>query len=469
MHAERKLWKRKWVWKAAAALGVGLIIVITAIALAPSDDVWIEASRALEARGEVLDWEKIIPPKVPPEENMFEHPAAASLLPMKGQKPAPDPLGIGSPRPSPGSVQLGMPFAMANLRLLPREANATNQLSLAGLHDWFAQWDEPLAQLRQAAKRPHARFPGDYTSPLDVPFHDFVAARQLAQVLASRAKVHLLLGDSAAAFEDLEAISAVMKSCKAKPGTLVISMIHVAIAGLYLDTIEEGFHENLWAEREMFQIIPRLREMNLLAVAKEGIRSERVYVLRILEAVANRKRDPIYTRSVNGLAFDDWSLERFLFRFSPPTWIRRDQARYAQLIQGYLDGFDSSARRFDQQQLNLAEQELARLKSGWWAKSVLVRYLTPNFSKAAATVARNQAEADRIALVLALELFRSRRGSYPSSLQQLVPEFIESLPLDLHTGKDVEYELLPSGYKVAANNAQFSQPTNTARLGSPRR
>lgn len=469
MQAERKLWKRKWLWKVIAALGAGLLIIITAIALAPSDDVWIETRRALEARGEVLDWEKIIPPKIPPESNMFEHPVAASLLPMKGQRPPPDPLGIGPPRLSPDSVQLGIPFSMANLLLLPREENATNKLSLVRLHDWFAQWDETLAQLRQAAKRPHARFPGDYTSPLDVPIHDFVAARQLAQTLSSRAKVHLLLGDSAAAFEDLEAISAVMKSCEAKPSALVISMIHVAIAGLYLDTIEEGFRENLWAEREMFQIISRLREMNLLAVVKEGIRSERVYVLRILEAVANRKRDPIYTRSVNGLAFDDWSLERFLFRFSPPTWIRRDQARYAQLIQGYLDGFDSSARRFDQQQLNLAEQELARLNSGWWVKSVLVRYLTPNFSKAAATVARNQSEADRLALVLALELFRLRHGSYPPSLQRLVPEFIESLPLDLYTGKDVDYGPTPNGYKVVANNARFSQPTNTARLHSPRR
>lgn len=462
-HVEHKFWNRKRLWKYAAGLGACIAIFFLVIAFAPSS-LWVETKRDLEARGEVLDWEKVIPPEVPAEQNIFAHPVAASLLPIKGQ-PVPDsPLGVISPHLPPGSFHLGVPFVMSNLLMLPHEASGTNELSVTQLHDWFTQWDESFAQLREAGKRAHARLPGDYKSPLEAPIPNFVAARQLSQVLASRAKVHLLLGDSTDAYQDLETLRVIMKSFEAEPSTLVMAMIHVAIAGLYLDTIDEGFRANLWNQTEMRQIVTRLRELNLLAEVEQGIRSERVGVIRTLEALANRKRDPIYAKSLDALTADNWTVERVAIQFSPASWVRRGQARYAQLIQLYLDGIDSSARTIDQRRLNSANSEVVKLQSSRSPKDVIIRYVTPNLSKAAATVTRNQSEADRLALALALELFRARYGSYPDSLRQLVPDFIESLPRDLYTGQTVGYQEIPAGYKIAANNAEFSHSTNSASL-----
>ena len=115
----------------------------------------------------------------------------------------------------------------------------------------------------------------------------------------------------------------------------------------------------------------------------------------------------------------------------------------------------------DQAQLISANSAVVNLQTSRSPKDVLIRYVTPNFSKATATVARNQSEADRLALALALELFRARHGAYPSSLQQLVPNFIPSLPNDLYTGLSATYEVQATGYKIQLSNVAFSHATNS--------
>jgi hypothetical protein len=249
----------------------GLMILGAVLVFGPSENVWLETKRMLEARGEELEWDEVIPPKVAAEENLFEDEVAASLLPLKGKPTPANPLKVGAPVIPPGLSELGVPFAMAKLQDLPRESATSNEVSLVELHDWFAKWDESFVRLREAGQRPKARLPGDYTTPWEAPMPNFVAARQLAQSIASRAKVHLCLGESAAAFEDMETLRVVMGSFEAQPGTLVMAMIHVAVAGLYLETIEEGFREKLWKEAELRKLRVRLQDMNLLAVVEQGI------------------------------------------------------------------------------------------------------------------------------------------------------------------------------------------------------
>ena len=426
---------------------------------APTDRTWPETKRALEARGEVLDWEKFVPPKVAPEENLFDDPVAASLLPLKGNPPPANPLGVKAPRLPPGSGDMGIPFALSNLVTLPRVGKFKDELSLAELDEWFAQWDESFVQLRAAGKRPKARLPGDYSSPAASPIPNFVSARTLAQVLASRAKVHLLIGQSAAAFEDLETLHVVMKSFEAQPGTLVTAMIHVAVAGLYLETIEEGLRHKLWADAELQKITPRLLEINLLHVVKEGIRAERAGVLRHLTALAERKRDPIYRSTLDVFTSGEWTVERAVVEFSPSSWIRGNQAQYSRIVQGFLDGINSEEKRIDQRRIDDQNSEVMELISRWSPKKSILLSVTPNFSKAAATMAGTQMRAHQLALACALERHHSRHARYPRRIDELVPAYISTIPTDIYTGTSIEYELRDGGYELI-KSARLTHPTD---------
>jgi hypothetical protein len=436
----------------------GLMILGAVLVFGPSENVWLETKRMLEARGEELEWDEVIPPKVAAEENLFEDEVAASLLPLKGKPTPANPLKVGAPVIPPGVSELGVPFVMAKLKDLPRESATSNEVSLVELHDWFAKWDESFVRLREAGQRPKARLPGDYTTPWEAPMPNFVAARQLAQSIASRAKVHLCLGESAAAFEDMETLRVVMGSFEAQPGTLVMAMIHVAVAGLYLETIEEGFREKLWKEAELRKLRVRLQDMNLLAVVEQGIRGERVGVLRTLEALAVRKRDPIYERSLDALTTDEWTKERIVFQFAPSGWVRHSQAKYAELIQGYLDAIDASARRVDLRQIEVVNSEVQEMLSRWSPKNALLGYVTPNFSKAAATVARNQSRADQLAVACALEVYRLRNGEYVDALERLVPEYIGTIPKDVYSGRPVGFRRVGNGFEILVSQPEMEHP-----------
>jgi hypothetical protein len=65
---------------------------------------------------------------------------------------------------------------------------------------------------------------------------------------------------------------------------------------------------------------------------------------------------------------------------------------------------------------------------------------TPNFSKAAETMARNQTWADQAQIVCALERYRLANGKYPATLAALMPQFISAIPNDIvGGGKPMNY------------------------------
>jgi hypothetical protein len=464
LRSDQKSWKRKLAWKIAFIVAIAFLILIVVLAFAPSENVWIQTKRELEARGEILDWEKFIPSEVPDDQNLFGDPIAASLLPMKGNPAPPNPLDVPAPQMPPNIEELGLPFEIAKLKGIPRVIpTSKDQTTLTGLAEWFAQWDQSFAQLREAGERPAARRPGNYTTPVSAPIPNFVAIRTLAYVLASRAKVHLIMGNSAQAYEDIETLAVVMKSLESAPGTLVSAMVQVAVAGVYIDTVEEGLRAQLWQDSELRKLILDLQQQNLIAVVQQGIRAERAALLRHFEALANRESDPLYISSVDLLSnpSKQWSFERVLLNISPATWVRRNQARYAQFIQGYLDGLDPRRRRIDLIQIERTSSEILKVGGRWSPHNMLTMNFAPNFSRAASTLARNQTRIDQAMIAGALERFRFRHDRYPEELNELVPQYMEVLPVDVFRGKPFTYARNRKGWELSTEAAD---PLNRAPL-----
>jgi hypothetical protein len=51
---------------------------------------------------------------------------------------------------------------------------------------------------------------------------------------------------------------------------------------------------------------------------------------------------------------------------------------------------------------------------------------------------------------LALERYRSAKGSYPTALADLAPDFIKEVPADLFTGKPLLYRPEPGGALISS-------------------
>jgi hypothetical protein len=79
--------------------------------------------------------------------------------------------------------------------------------------------------------------------------------------------------------------------------------------------------------------------------------------------------------------------------------------------------------------------------------SYLADVFVPNFVKAVQTAAKNQTLVNEAYVVCALERYRLAHGSYPGTLDALVPQFADKLPRDLFGGG--------SAVKYRAEGAKF--------------
>ncbi len=91
-------------------------------------------------------------------------------------------------------------------------------------------------------------------------------------------------------------------------------------------------------------------------------------------------------------------------------------------------------------------------------RAPLTRIYMPAFSAVAVRFARTDALRDAAILGLSCELYRSKHGEYPDSLDELVPEFLDAIPPDPFTGKPFVYKKRPDGegfivYSVGPNLA----------------
>ena len=81
----------------------------------------------------------------------------------------------------------------------------------------------------------------------------------------------------------------------------------------------------------------------------------------------------------------------------------------------------------------------------------------PNYTKAVQTFALNQTRADEAQIVCALERYRLAHGTYPESLNELVPQFIDKLPHDIIGGQPLKYRRTTDGqfllYSIGWNEA----------------
>ena len=115
--------------------------------------------------------------------------------------------------------------------------------STATLQDGFEM-------LGNALRRPTGRMDGDYRQPNQMPIPNFVAIRSAAQILSQRAQCFLILGKPGEALADLTLVFQIRRMLETppagKPITLVSAMIDVAIGGLYVEVVHDGFRLNAW-------------------------------------------------------------------------------------------------------------------------------------------------------------------------------------------------------------------------------
>ena len=357
--------------------------------------------------------------------------------------PSPDELVRIIPGPLPGPASLSL------VGLSPKPAGdgydlyfAERPLTAADYLKWSERFTPDIDALREALKRPGARLPGEYRDPRDMPRLNFVAVRMLAQMLAQRAKAHLLLSQPEAALQELTLVHALRRPLQAKPVTLISAMINVAVTGMYEDVVGDGLSLRAWREPQLIRIQQQLRDIDLPPLVAEGLQLERAFSLHTI-ALPPAQLWKLGHIEPRPNSWQQYANPKFLMaRFSPHGWIKNSMALAAQLQQTSIDTYDPGRRRI----LPSKSEEITRWEEHalqhWSPRTCLAALAVPNFNRAWILTARSQAMAKEALIACALERYRLSRGDLPKSLEELVPEFLDSVPQDVIIGSAFRYKPL---------------------------
>jgi hypothetical protein len=311
---------------------------------------------------------------------------------------------------------------------------------------WSDQFQSDFALMREAIKRPYARMDGDYSYPPTMPIPNFVNVRAVSQTLAQRAQCYLLLGQPEKALQELTLLDDMRRMLEGapagKPMSLVSAMINVAVTGLYVDTIADGFRLHAWQQPQIVALQKQLEQINLAPIVKESFHEEEVSACRIFQTAMAQfeiQRVPNATLWQKIKHAKSSNFMRGFFYFNIINVVEMDQM--------IIDSIDVAQKVVSPQKATAFQREVNALQHAhvWQAYKLLAVIAVPNFTKALQTFAFNQTKADEAQMVCALERYRLVHGRYPETLNELLPQFIDKLPHDIIGGQPLKYRRTADG------------------------
>jgi len=418
---------------------------------------WAVTRAKWEAKGESFDYTKFIPPLVPRDQNL----AATPLFELKKETSPSRGSYLGLPYlekalrdetstielPQTGAWQRGELTDMAKIQktIFGDYKSAFNGQTPPA--DSLAQFDALFpftGDLRTAAAtRPFFRLDLDYAirpprlrllGPIVAPIH-------LSQVLTLHAILALDHQQADLALGDIQTNVIVLSGVKRDP-TLVGGLVAMGVMAISDGAIYFGLAHHDWSDAQLVELEQALQPINFLADYQFAMRSE------VAQDAANLS---FYKRAtaaeLRQKVFESTYAERALLPW-PGGWWDNNMKQLADLHLEEVTTVDSQKRMvFPKAAARISDRVAQDSKRGtayapwniWYTEAA------SGSLEAMAKFAQAQVWVDEMRIACALERHRLAHGAYPSSLDALVPAYLDTLPHDIMNGEPYHYLLRPDG------------------------
>jgi hypothetical protein len=452
---------------------------------------WRNYKNAMEAKGERFDAARLIPPKVPDEENfamtpflapVFNLPPGDPSLPLKGATNrfgngfrvrklenyaaanrganiAPPWFGLSvNRRPHPVGWIYGM---AADLTGWAEAIQGTNSAPPAGKNadpvqaasivlDNMKTCEPTLMELQSATARRYCRFnipyeEWDKPEVSQVRMEHFVLIKWLFRFLTLHAQAEMVAGQTDRALEDINVMFRLDDGLKEEP-LLISQLVRYASATILLQPVAEGLAEGRWSDAQLRALQERLGQMDVLASTVQAFYGE---------------RDICANPSFDGPAM------------KPRGWFRLEQLNINKAFQELLlPRINLAAREVNPAVGHACDLAMSNFTQGIFIHHrIMAAMLLPSLFGAARHAAETQTDVDLVTVACALERYRLAEGNYPDQLAALTPRFIAALPHDIINGQPLKYRRASNGkfilYSVGWNGKDDGGATATDKEGRP--
>jgi hypothetical protein len=321
----------RWLccWRNFKRFLFGLACFITLIALFYAEEDWRgkhdweKFKRQWEAKGERFDWQSIIPPSVPDDQNFAMAPIwVESMKAVLGPKNSrqwfgdnyaengrtnfTDRLALNVWRSndwgdlSPNGywakatitdLAAWQVYYRASVQTNRNSAITTNEFPVAAQPQTPAQdvllalskYDSTIEELQQASQLPYSRFPLNYDGmPAAILLPQLAAEKRCSQVLQLRAIAELQNGESQKALDDVKLMMRLTDASRTEP-FLICHLVRIAIFNLTLQPVYEGLAEHKWSDAQLADLDSELAKLDFLTDYESAMRGERALEIANIE------------------------------------------------------------------------------------------------------------------------------------------------------------------------------------------
>jgi hypothetical protein len=294
---------------------------------------------------------------------------------------------------------------------------------------------EALTRLKEAIDAGGGHFPIPEDATISVSINHIRPARAIAELLALEARWFQKEGDVENAARNIaDGISFTQDFTRG--ATLLADMVGTAMHGYFVDMTTGEFNRTSPDARFCSALERSLYDLEYSrGDASESLKTDamltRNYIQGFIDAGVNIPDSQLQALE---LARDDATPEAL--RQTIDVCGRWTAEISSALEQGYYPA------------IKRAEEICARIESGAPDIPKAVNLVTPQYAAILKTKARSAVNFEMTRTGIALQNYANATGSYPESLEALVPRYIPRVPVDPFSGRPIEYSHSENGWTL---------------------
>jgi len=441
---------------------------------------WDKYRKEQEAKGVSFDFNSIVPPPVPDEQNFAMTPLLKPLLefnpPGSIQRIKdtnahdripdifPQPYDVQTmDMPALSSWRYGVGSTIAQWqKVIFLSTNLQHRAEMGEPADdvlyALKQFDAELDELHQSCRnRPLTRFKIEYEQEpkVEILLPHLTALKRIEKVLAVRASAYLEKGEVEKAFADVNLILFVAESLKDEP-VFISHLVRKTCFEYGLRVIWLGMVNHQWKPEHLAFWQSRMIGYDLVKDMHYGLQGERLMGDDMIEFLRrNPHRIDDFTEMFYQLSlgsgywvdFESLSSKRWLSKLIPSGWFYMERVNYNKAFDRYLLAPAAKEKTtVDVKSVMDADGEFSRFLGGRnpikhvTGHTVMVENFMPALSLFFQKGVHAQSTVDLALVAMALERYHLKHQDYPKNLDALVPDYAASLPLDILAKAPFKYE-----------------------------
>ncbi len=302
------------------------------------------------------------------------------------------------------------------------------QMKRAFGENWekLSAFDDRILPLIDAANRPagHLSRVGPKDNPLELLYPHYTVWIAVSRVSCYRALSRLFEEDSPQAFRELSVALRLADSTIEERDFLGL-MVALTIRSMVLGIIWEGLLRQAWQPAELQALDGELNQWRVREKAADALARDALALnVAVDRAFLRGGRISVVPRQFLGhnKANSLWVMHEYLV-----TPLRSGDWAKIQALESFLRG-----------------------KSAYNMNWLLARINAPVSGKVLRRVAQIDVAKTQMQIAFVLEMWKAKHGNYPPDLSTLVPGQFAAIPVDVMSGKSMEYALDADRYRLVS-------------------